>query len=192
MNTPPKYLVAVLEVGLVVAGVFSFGGTALADSDFATTSAWAMHRGDFRSATSTHNPAGIMRGWAKNDKESPRGFGQNQFMNGNGQPIIGGTVEAISGNTLTVTNKSNATYSVDTVNAIIRKGMATSTLANISVGDSVVVQGVVNGTTVTASSVIDQGTFNPRDESATTTPKHQGGGFFNMIGGFFSRLFGFF
>jgi hypothetical protein len=115
------------------------------------------------------------------------------IITGNGQPVIGGSVTAISGSTLTVTNKSNVTYTVDATNAVIEKGNATSTISNIATGDNVVVQGTVNGTSVTASSVIDQGaTPTQPNNSASTTPEHRGGGIFSAIGGFFSHLFGFF
>jgi hypothetical protein len=109
---------------------------------------------------------------------------------GNGQPIIGGNVTAISGSSLTVTNKSNVTYTVNMSSATISKmGVTGATLSNIVVGDSVIVQGTVNGTSVTASSIIDQGT---PPSSSTSTDHPARGGFFGAIGGFFSHLFGFF
>jgi hypothetical protein len=112
------------------------------------------------------------------------------IIQGNGEPVIGGTVSAISGSTLTVTNKSNVTYSVDASNATIEKKNAASTLSTVAVGDSVVVQGAVNGTSVTASSVMDGGVPSAQ---GTSTP-HPGGmqGFLGGIGSFFHSLFGFF
>ncbi|HQT82724.1 MAG: hypothetical protein B7W98_00575 [Parcubacteria group bacterium 20-58-5] len=110
-------------------------------------------------------------------------------ITGNGEPIIGGNVAAVSGDSITVTNQSNLTYTVDVTNATVTKpGVTSATTANIAVGDRVVVQGTVNGTSVTASSVIDQGT--PPSTASGTTPAH-GGGFFGAIGGFFAHLFGF-
>jgi hypothetical protein len=115
-------------------------------------------------------------------------------ITGNGEPVVGGSVTAISGSTLTITNKSNVTYTIDASDATITKGNATTTIANIATGDTVLVQGTVNGTSVTASSVIDQGTGSnmPNNGSASTTPEHRGGGFFGAIGSFFTRIFGFF
>ena len=114
-------------------------------------------------------------------------------IQGNGQPVIGGTVAAISGSTLTVTNKSNVTYTVDATNATIQKGNAASSISSVAVGDNVVVQGTTNGTSVTASSVIDSGT-SPTPSTASTAQPHKGGmgGFFGGIGSFFHNLFGFF
>lgn len=116
------------------------------------------------------------------------------LIQGNGEPVIGGNITAISGTALTVTNASNITYSVDASKATIVKGGATSTIANLAVGDSVVVQGTVNNTSVTAASVIDQGAKD-KNSSSTESDKpasHGGfGGFFGAIGGFFSHLFGF-
>jgi len=109
---------------------------------------------------------------------------------GNGQPIIGGKVTAINGTSLTVTNASNVTYAVDAISATISKsGVTDATVASIAVGDSVVVQGTVNGTSVIAASVLDTGTPPATPTSSTAPATHQG--FFGAISGFFSHLFGF-
>lgn len=107
------------------------------------------------------------------------------IIQGNGQPVIAGTISAISGNSLTITNKSNVTYTVDATNAKIVQGQNTITISGLTVGDSVVVQGTVNGTSVTASSVIDQ------KAQTTTTGATVHKGFFGGIGSFFAHLFGF-
>lgn len=118
------------------------------------------------------------------------------MIQGNGQPVIGGNVTAVNGSIVTVTNKSNVTYTVDATNATIEKGNATSSISAVAVGDSVIVQGTVNGTSVTASSIIDSGTNTANTNPANTTSNnaHRGGigGFFNNIGSFFHNLFGFF
>ena len=128
----------------------------------------------------------------ENKDNEPKDVQPNMIIQGNGQPVIGGSVTAISGTTITVANKSNITYTIDASNAVIEKKNAASTLSSITVGDNVVVQGAVNGTSIVASSVIDQGTPNIKNNSASTTPKNRGGGFFSTVGGFFSRIFGFF
>lgn len=114
-------------------------------------------------------------------------------IQGNGQPVVGGNVTAINGSTLTVvTAKGSVTYSVDASNATIDKGNATSSISNIAVGDNVVVQGAVSGTSVVASSVIDQGA--PSNSGSGPAAMVKGGfrGFMGAIGGFFQHLFGFF
>lgn len=115
-------------------------------------------------------------------------------IQGNGEPVIGGSVTGVSGDTLTVTNKSNVTYSVDATNATIIKTGATSTISSILTGDNVIVQGSVNGNSVTASSVIDQGTAQtPSNSGNGNGPAPHGVmGVFGAIGGFFQHLFGFF
>ena len=119
------------------------------------------------------------------------GSGTASLVAGNGQPIVGGAITAISGNTLTVTNKSNVTYAVDATSANFLQGSATIAISGVKVGDTVVVQGTVNGTSVTASTVIDQGQQAAAGATGTT-PKRGGiGGFFGGIGSFFSHLFGF-
>ena len=107
---------------------------------------------------------------------------------GNGQPVVAGTVSSISGSTITITNKSNVSYTVDTTNAKIVQGSNTISISNMVVGDSVVIQGAVNGNTVIASSVIDQN--NPANTN-TETAEQPHKGFFAGVGSFFAHLFGF-
>ncbi len=110
----------------------------------------------------------------------PRGPQANPIIKGNGEPVLGGTVSAINGSSLTITNKSNVTYSVDATNASIVKMGTSTTISNVAVGDTLVIQGTVNGNSVTASSIIDQ---------ANAPKPHMG--FFGSIGAFFGHLFGF-
>ena len=83
-------------------------------------------------------------------------------------PAAAGTVTAINGNTLTVTDKRSGTvYSVDASSATIEKFSApaagsttrptptTVTVSAITVGDNVMVQGTVSGTTITATKITD-------------------------------------
>lgn len=120
------------------------------------------------------------------------GFGPKAPMiQGNGEPLIGGSVSTVSGATLSVATKAGPTYSVDVSGATIAKRGASSTVADIAIGDRVLVQGTVNGASVTASSVIDQGAA-PAAPSSTSTRPAAGRGFFGFLGGFFHTLFGFF
>jgi hypothetical protein len=125
------------------------------------------------------------------------GFGRTENGNnpaqlpaivGNGQPVVLGTVSTINGSTVTITNKSNVTYTVDATNAKIVQGPNTITVSGVKVGDTIIVQGTVNGTNITASNIIDQ-----TKPASTTTPATGGShmGFFAGIGSFFARLFGF-
>ena len=114
--------------------------------------------------------------------------GAGAVIQGNGSPVIGGSVTAISGNTLTVTPKTGSAYSVDASSATVVKDNATSTLSAIATGDNVIVQGTVNGSSVVASSVIDQGTAAlPQTGTGGTPPPRRG-----FFGGLLSRIFGFF
>jgi hypothetical protein len=121
------------------------------------------------------------------------GGGALASLQGNGEPVVGGSVSAINGDSLTVTNKSNVTYTVDATNATVIVKNATSSLADISTGDNVIVQGTVNGNAVTASSVIDQGTQSSSGNgNGGPGMMHGIGGIVGAIGGFFQHLFGFF
>jgi hypothetical protein len=119
-------------------------------------------------------------------------------ITGNGQPVVAGSVTAITSSTITITNASNVTYTIDGVGAKIVRGDTVLALSNIVIGDNVVVQGAVNGNTVTASSIIVGG-FSDRlhmgnRSSTTSTVAVSGGlhlGFFIGIGNFFKHLFGF-
>lgn len=110
----------------------------------------------------------------------------NPMLEGNGQPIIGGKVTAVSGSTITVTTKSNIAYTVNLANAKIVKGGNTAVMADVVVGDTVLVQGTINGTSVVATSVIDQ-----EVSKNTNSDNGKKKGFFRKFGGWFSRIFGF-
>ena len=111
----------------------------------------------------------------------------NQVI-GNGQPVVAGTISVINGNTLTVTTASNVTYTIDATNAKVLQGQNTVALSSVAVGNSVVIQGTVNGTSVTASTIIEQSA--PVGTSATIG-RPVAHGFFAGIGQFFAHLFGF-
>lgn len=118
-------------------------------------------------------------------------------IQGNGEPVVGGSITAISSTMLTVTNASGVIYTIDASNAKIIKNGTSTAFSNVAVGDNIVVQGIVNGTSVAASSVIDQGSGNKigggqsggAAASAPTPGFHFG--FFSAIGNFFKHLFGF-
>ena len=123
-----------------------------------------------------------------------RGEGNRQKMGtstpiGNGQPVVFGKTTAVNGTSLTVTTASNVTYTVDATNAKVMAGKDTaSSLSNIAVGDRVLVQGTVNGTSINATTVVDQSKNNPGNNSATNSKPR---GFFGGIGQFFMHMFGF-
>ena len=126
---------------------------------------------------------------------------QTPPIQGNGQPLVVGKIVTISGTTLTITNNSNVTYTVDASSAKFSQGRNIIAVTNLNVGDSIIVQGTVNGNSVTASSVIDQArpaisTGTPGSNSETASAPNANipqarHGFFGSIGNFFKRIFGF-
>lgn len=114
---------------------------------------------------------------------------------GDGQPVIAGTISAINGTSLTVTTASNVIYTVDASNAKIVEGQNTVALSAIVVGNNVLVQGTVNGTSIAASTVVDQSA--PAGAPVGGIPNSGNGqprGFFGGIGSLFksfAHLFGF-
>ena len=116
-------------------------------------------------------------------------------IQGNGEPVIAGSVASINGTTLTVTNASNVTYTVDTSNAKIVKNGTITAITNVTTGDNIMVQGTVNGTSVAASSVIDQGNGNLRGGAPANTPSAKPHfdvmGALGNVGNFLKHIFGF-
>lgn len=113
---------------------------------------------------------------------------------GNGQPVVGGVVATISGTTFTLSNKGGASFTIDGTSATVTKAGASSTLANIAVGDTVVVQGTVNGSAITATTIMDHGIVSAQQAAVTQAQSNQPAqrqGFMGMLGGFFGHLFGF-
>ncbi len=108
-------------------------------------------------------------------------------IQGNGQPVVAGTITAVTGSSVTITNKSNVQYTIDATNAKVTEGQKTTTVSSLTVGDSVIVQGTVNGNAITASSIIDQ----KAPSASSSGTKGPNPGFFGKIGQFFSHIFGF-
>ena len=83
-------------------------------------------------------------------------MGQGQQRSG-----VMGTVTSISGNTITVTSKNStdttgATYTIDATNAKILKGKNTTiAITDIKIGDTIMAQGTVTGTSVAATVIHD-------------------------------------
>ncbi|MFZ1019601.1 MAG: DUF5666 domain-containing protein, partial [Minisyncoccia bacterium] len=132
---------------------------------------------------------GVMTRGTKNPVGSTP-MNQISPISGNGQPVVAGTVSGINGSSLTITNKSNASYTIDTSSAKIVQGQNTITISGITTGDMVFVQGTVNGNSIVATSVIDQKTPSATANAIGTTTPPQSKGFFGSIGAFFSHLFG--
>lgn len=113
-------------------------------------------------------------------------------FHGNGEPVVGGTVTALQGTTLTITNQSKIIYTVNASSSTVEKSNGVIIpLSNLVVGDRVIVQGVVNDTTVTASSILDRGIAPVAHPGAQTKgPSKARGHFFGSVG-FSTHLFGF-
>jgi hypothetical protein len=137
----------------------------------------------------------MMRG-GRSGKRDDGEDATSTLIQGNGQPVIAGTITAVNGTSITVTNRSNVTYTVDVSTGKIVKSGAVGTVSSLLVGDMAIVQGAVNGTTITASSVMDNGvaktpTANTGNEEGMGQSKPASRGLFGGLGSFFSHLFGF-
>lgn len=129
---------------------------------------------------------GVGFGPGREDKE--RTASTTVPFTGNGQPLVAGKISSFSGNTLNITTGNNIVYTVDATNAKIMKGKDTIALSNVVVGEGVLVQGTVNGTSIVASTIIEQ----PQHPVVTNNSANgQSHGFFGNISGFFMHLFGF-
>ena len=115
-----------------------------------------------------------------------QGDALKSILKTSGQPVVLGKVTLISGSIITISNQGGLTYTVDATNAKIFKGKDTmASVSGIATGDSVLVQGAVNGTNVIASTILDQGPARMDNKNQASTA-----GFFGSIKGFFSRIFG--
>ena len=89
---------------------------------------------------------GFLKGDFKDHKVT-----QNDNDKNDNKTTIAGTVTAKSGNTLTVLGKNGTTYTVDATNATV-KG---ETYADVAVNDQVIISGTLNGSALTAKSILD-------------------------------------
>lgn len=117
------------------------------------------------------------------DKNIPDNNEWKNFKSG-----IVGEVTAVNGNILTVSAKSGTSYTVNTSGAKLQKeqGVAIN-LSDIKVGDSVLIQGSVSGTTVTASNVFDVEATAQKIEDRKDNGNHYG--FFHRLGLWFGGIF---
>ncbi len=80
-----------------------------------------------------------------------KGMGRGDHGRG---PGVTGTVSAVNGSTITITGKDGTSYTVNAGSATVQK-MVTGSLSDVTVGDTIGVQGTVSGTSVTATSIMD-------------------------------------
>ncbi len=83
-------------------------------------------------------------------------------------PGVRGTVTAINGSTLTVQGKDGTSYTVDASSATASK-MQTISISDVTVGDTVGIDGTVTGTTVTAKSLMDGLPADAPSQTTTTS-----------------------
>ncbi len=132
-------------------------------------------------ATTIYDSVGMMGdNGSQGEKGRPGMASSTTGFMGNGQPVIAGTVTVINGTTLTVTTMSSTTYTIDASNAKVLNGATTVALSTVTVGQRVIVQGTINGSSVTATTIHEQVNDQPKKV-----------GFFGSVGGFFKHLFGF-
>jgi len=92
------------------------------------------------------------------DGTGPAQYAQGTHGRG---PGVGGTITAIQGSTITITDKRDAkTYTIDASGAAVKKVSAgtapvTETLADLAVGEMIMARGTVSGTSVIATEVME-------------------------------------
>ncbi|HEY0979888.1 MAG TPA: DUF5666 domain-containing protein [Candidatus Paceibacterota bacterium] len=119
------------------------------------------------------------------DARLPKGTVIKKDMSG-----IAGTVTAVTGTTITVKGKNDVTYTVDADQARIRhEGDDEATVSDIAVGDTVIVQGAVNSTSVDATAIIAVDADTKAELKADLKAEGKTG-FFHKIGLFFKGFFG--
>lgn len=116
---------------------------------------------------------------------------------------LDGIVTAINGNTLTISqnirNKDNSSttkiYTVDTSHALIIKQGATSSISGIAINDKIMVNGTIDGTTITAKIIHDgvgQKNWNKdgekHDKDLENKPEKSQAKFFDKFKNFFKNF----
>src|SRR3569832_347979 len=76
------------------------------------------------------------------------------------QGNITGAVSSISGSTITLAGKNGAVYTVNAGTTTISGGAQAHTLADVKVGDTLVVRGTLSGSVVTATKITDKAFVN--------------------------------
>ena len=141
-------LIPIMGAALLGGSVAGVGLTAFAQSGSSST------------ATSS---APFWRGHAqeKDDGSEPNDSSEKGEMRGGfGGPAILGTVTAINGTTLSVTGKDSGLYTINAASTTVKK-FASSTapttiaLANVAVGDTVMVRGQIITASITAKEIMD-------------------------------------
>ncbi len=74
---------------------------------------------------------------------------------GNNQSGTIGSISSISGNIITVLGKNGTTYTVDASASKFMKQGTMITLADLKVGDTILVHGVISGTSIIADTIMD-------------------------------------
>jgi hypothetical protein len=82
-----------------------------------------------------------------------------------------GTVSAVNGSTITLTGKNGTTYTVNAGSATVKK-VTDSSVSNIAVGDTLMVNGATSGDTITATNIVD-GMLGSGKPKNTTPPVSQ-------------------
>ena len=89
-------------------------------------------------------------------QSAPANGSMNQGNPNQVPPGVFGKVTSISGSVITITGMRDSTsYAIDASNATIIKNGSTGSLADIVVGDMIMAQGTVNGSSVTATIISD-------------------------------------
>ena len=119
------------------------------------------------------------------DARLPKGTIIKKDMSG-----IVGIVTAVTGSTITVKGKNDITYTVDADQARIRhEGDDEAEVGDIDVGDTIIVQGAVNNTSVDATAIIAVDADTKAELKADLKAEGKTG-FFHRLGLFFKGFFG--
>lgn len=138
----------------LLAGVFAGAAVFMSGllGGHGSTTPSMMHDHDMASSTERG-------GWMKGDQGhmgSTTSDGKPPMLSG-----IAGKVTAVNGSSLTVVGRdafksATTTYTVDASNAkVMKDGVQNATVANVAVGDTILVSGPISDTTVTAKIILD-------------------------------------
>ena len=91
----------------------------------------------------------------KNDHDKSKNDNNGKHEDKSANVTVSGTVSAVSGSTITLAGSNGTTYTVDVSHATISDRNDASVIANVAVGDMLVVKGTLAGSVITAKKIRD-------------------------------------
>jgi hypothetical protein len=137
-----------MGASVALAAISLSGAAAIGASASPAKTALTVHRNSVTPSTLPSIPKG--------HHELPDLAGAKEPIDARVRPTVGGVVQAISGSTITIKDRSGATLSivVSSATSYVDHAATAPTIANVTVGEPIGVVGMLSGSTVSATQII--------------------------------------